>query len=194
MTNNLVWAGLLPSTVYNLKHGDMHLHSCIVQKHELLLMKRDFLSFSHVSVITNEDNKKDNALHLYHAFLALKPLYSSKGETLLLQCVAPSWVMHGMFGAAILHWYAFLGNSGKEPDADQGNCRERSLFSRQTEIRNVKNSMQKNSPKPKAVQYRPKVWTHLLIQWVSFLFMTIDIVDSHWRYQNYELTHVELWT
>ena len=44
------------------------------------------------------------------------------------------------------------------------------------------------------IQYRPKVWTHLLIQWVSFLFMTIDIVDSHWRYQNYELTHVELWT
>ena len=44
------------------------------------------------------------------------------------------------------------------------------------------------------IQYRPKVWTHLLIQCVSFIFMTIYIVDSHWRHQNYEWTHVELCT
>ena len=29
------------------------------------------------------------------------------------------------------------------------------------------------------VQYRPKVWTHLLIQRVFFIFMTMKIVDSH---------------
>ena len=44
------------------------------------------------------------------------------------------------------------------------------------------------------LQYRPKVWTHLLIQRVFFIFMTMKIVDSHWRHQNYELTHVELYT
>ena len=29
------------------------------------------------------------------------------------------------------------------------------------------------------IQYRPKVWTHLLIQTVFFIFMTMKIVDSH---------------
>ena len=29
------------------------------------------------------------------------------------------------------------------------------------------------------IQYRPKVWTHLLIQRVFFIFMTMKIVDSH---------------
>uniref|UniRef100_A0A668AN68 Selenoprotein O n=1 Tax=Myripristis murdjan TaxID=586833 RepID=A0A668AN68_9TELE len=34
-------------------------------------------------------------------------------------------------------------------------------------------------PKTANIQYRPKVWTHLLIQCVFFIFMTIYIVDSH---------------
>ena len=34
----------------------------------------------------------------------------------------------------------------------------------------------------------------LLIQCVSIIFMTIYIVDSHRRHQNYELTHEELCT
>ncbi|MED6237646.1 hypothetical protein ATANTOWER_030178 [Ataeniobius toweri] len=29
------------------------------------------------------------------------------------------------------------------------------------------------------IQYRPKVWTHLLIQRVVFIFMTMNIVASH---------------
>ena len=32
---------------------------------------------------------------------------------------------------------------------------------------------------PLNIQYRPKVWTHLLIQRVFFIFMTMKIVDSH---------------
>ena len=40
------------------------------------------------------------------------------------------------------------------------------------------------------IQYRPKVWTHLLIQCVSFIFMTIYIVDSHWRHQNWMNEHI----
>ena len=48
------------------------------------------------------------------------------------------------------------------------------------------------SDKRTSVHYQSKVWTHLLIYWFFFIFMTIYVVDSHWRHQNYEWTHIEL--
>lgn len=39
------------------------------------------------------------------------------------------------------------------------------------------------------IEHQAEVWTNLLIQW--FFFYYFYIVDSYWRRQNYERTHME---